>query len=395
MADKEILVITGEASGDMHAAKVVARIKELAPGVKFSGLGGRELEYLKLENLLPSDEVKTGSHGFASGITGLFSHIKLAHKITDLAADRDLAACFLVDYSGFNMYLGSRLRKKLKLPVIHYFPPTAWIWGRWRAKWLARAGVKVAATFPKEADVYREAGAEVRYVGHPLLDEIPKSRDQADAREELAELIKLAGRKELHAGERILAIMPGSRPKEVENHLGPMLAAAEMLAQNFAIRPVIPVARGIDIEQVEDKLESYRIDPVLLSGYGRELLAAADLALIVSGTAVLEAALLGTPQLLIYRADKLTAFLGKFLIGPDYIGLPNILTGQELVPEILQDDVDGAEIAKRAVPYLTDPKVIRKQVEGYRQLRELLGEPGAIDRTARFLLEKAGILDEK
>lgn len=393
MADKEILVITGEASGDMHAAKVVARVNELAPEVKFSGLGGRELNYLKLENLLPSEEVKTGSHGFAAGITGLFSHIKLAHKITDLAVERELAACLLVDYSGFNMYLGRRLKKKLNLPVIHYFPPTAWIWGSWRAKWLAKAGVEVAATFPKEAEVYREAGAEVRYVGHPLLDEIPKSRDQADAREELAELIKLAGRKELHAGERILAIMPGSRPKEVENHLGPMLAAAEMLAQNFAIRPVIPVARGIDIEQVEEKLESYRIDPVLLSGYGRELLAAADLALIVSGTAVLEAALLGTPQLLIYRADKLTAFLGKFLIGPDYIGLPNILTDQELVPEILQDDVDGAEIAKRAVPYLTDPKVIRKQVEGYRQLRELLGEPGAIDRTARFLLEKAGILD--
>jgi len=156
---------------------------------------------------------------------------------------------------------------------------------------------------------------------------------------------------------------------------------------------VIPVARGIDIEQVEEKIENHRINPVLLSGYSRELLAAADLALVVSGTAVLEAALLGTPQLLIYRADKLTAFLGKYLIGPEYIGLPNILTDQELVPEILQDDVDGAEIAKRAVPYLTDPKVIRKQVEGYNQLRELLGEPGAIDRTARFLLEEAGIFN--
>ena len=393
MADKEILVITGETSGDMHAAKVVARIKELTSGIKFSGLGGRELDYLKLENLLPSEETKTGSHGFASGITGLFSHIKLAHKITDLVADRDIAVCFLVDYSGFNMYLGRRLRKKLDLPVIHYFPPTAWIWGRWRAKWLARAGVKVAATFPKEADVYREAGAEVKYVGHPLLDEIPESRDQADAREELAELIKLAGRRELQLGERLLAIMPGSRPKEVETHLGPMLAAADQLAHDFALRPVIPVARGIDIEQVEEKIENHRINPVLLSGYSRELLAAADLALVVSGTAVLEAALLGTPQLLIYRADKLTAFLGKYLIGPEYIGLPNILTDQELVPEILQDDVDGAEIAKRAVPYLTDPKVIRKQVEGYNQLRELLGEPGAIDRTARFLLEEAGIFN--
>ena len=393
MAEKEILVITGEASGDMHAAKVVARIKELAPEVKFSGLGGRELDYLKLENLLPPEEVETGSHGFAAGITGLFSHIKLAHRITDLAAERELAACFLVDYSGFNMYLGRRLKKKLDLPVIHYFPPTAWIWGRWRAKWLARAGVKVAATFPKEAEVYREAGAEVKYVGHPLLDEIPEARDQADAREDLAELIKLAGRRELQAGERLLAIMPGSRTKEVESHLGPMLEAADILADDFAIRPVIPVARGIDIEQVEEKIKKYQIDPVLLSGYSRELLAAADLALVVSGTAVLEAALLGTPQLLIYRADKLTAFLGKYLIGPDYIGLPNILTDQELVPEILQDDVNGSEIAKRALPYLSEPKVIREQVEGYHQLRELLGEPGAIDRTARFLLEEAGILD--
>ena len=382
----ELMVVAGEASGDMHAARVVKILKKELSQLRITGMGGSELSRLGQQQLVNKGD---GSFGLGGALTSLPRHLRRAHLLLKRAEEGDVDLALLVDYSGFNMYLARGLRRR-NVPVVHYIPPTAWCWGRWRAKWLARQEVTVAAIFPRERDLYREAGAEVEYVGHPLLDEISSPYDQRQCRQQLEGIIQNKGGEVLDPGEKVMALLPGSRPEEIRSLLRPMLAAARRLQEKHYLRPVIAV-RPEDTKRVKKLLGQQLAEEVeLIGGHTRTVMGGADLGLIASGSATLEAALIGCPQIVLYKADRLTALAARLFLRTEHIALPNIIAGREVVPELVQKDVKDDIIYSRAAELLEDEEAILSQQEGYNQIREELGSPGAAGRTAELVLKKGG-----
>jgi len=382
----ELMVVAGEASGDMHAARVVKILKKELSQLRITGMGGSELSRLGQQQLVNKGD---GSFGLGGALTSLPRHLRRAHLLLKRAEEGDVDLALLVDYSGFNMYLARGLRRR-NVPVVHYIPPTAWCWGRWRAKWLARQEVTVAAIFPRERDLYREAGAEVEYVGHPLLDEISSPYDQRQCRQQLEGIIQNKGGEVLDPGEKVMALLPGSRPEEIRSLLRPMLAAARRLQEKHYLRPVIAV-RPEDTKRVKKLLGQQLAEEVeLIGGHTRTVMGGADLGLIASGSATLEAALIGCPQIVLYKADRLTALAARLFLRTEHISLPNIIAGREVVPELVQKDVKDDIIYSRATELLEDEEAILSQQEGYNHIRQELGTPGAAGRTAELVLEKGG-----
>ncbi len=384
---QELMIVAGEPSGDMHAARVAKKIRNRVSPLRISGMGGRELARLGQKKVVKTQG--NNSFGLAGAIAGLPGHLSRAHRLLKAAEENEPRAVLLVDYSGFNMYLARGLRRR-DIPAVHYIPPTAWSWGRWRARWLARQQVKVAAIFPQEYEVYREVGADVEYVGHPLRDEIPSSYDHRRCREQLEEVIKNKGRSRLQAGEKVLALLPGSRESEIESLLEPMLAAARRLQDDHYLRPVIAV-RGEDSSLIREKLNDSMVDEVeIIAGHTRRVMGAADLGIISSGTATLEAALIGCPQLVVYRTDRLTAAAARVLLRTDHVSLPNIILGREVVPELVQKEARDDIIYKKAGELLLDDQAIFAQQQGYREVRDKVGSPGAAERAAEMVIEAGG-----
>ena len=384
---KQLLVVAGETSGDMHAARVTKKIKQEVGPLRIIGMGCRELSRIGQQQLVNTDG---DSFGLSGAVFSLPSHLKRAHKILEQVENDRPEAALLVDYSGFNMYLARGLRRR-EIPAVHYIPPTAWTWGKWRAKWLARQQVKVAAIFPREYEIYQNAGAEVEYVGHPLCDEIEGPYDQRRCREQLEGIINNKGGEELKAGEKVLVLLPGSRRSEITEHLDPMLAAARRLQENNYLRPVIAV-RAEDTKIVRKQLGKSLAEEVeLIGGHTRKVMGGADLGLVASGTATLEAALIGCPQVVLYKTDFMTRVAAKMFLRTDFISLPNIIAGREVVPELVQKDVKDDIIYKKAQELIRDDKAIMKQQQGYRQVRKELGSGGSAAKTARLVIETGGL----
>lgn len=383
----EILIVAGETSGDIYAARVAEEIKKIIPGISLTGMGGNRLARQDQRQYIKTGQ---GEIGVSGGIKGINRHLEKINTLVEKAEETRPDAALLVDYSGFNMYLGRKLRKK-GLPVVHYIPPTAWVWGKWRAKWLARLDIKVAAIFPQEKEIYQQAGARCEFVGHPLLDEISVPRKQRPARENLSDYLELADRGKLEKGSRVLALLPGSRDQEIDVLTRPLLEAARRLDREFSLRVVLPQNLDRDASELTEMASGYQLEVEVLANRSREVLAASDLAVVASGTATLEAVLLNCPQIIVYQTGKMIELLGKVLIRTDHIGLPNIIAGREIAPELMQDDVKGDIIYKEARKFFLSPEPIRQQLESYQEVRRKLGEPGAAERTARMVVEEAGL----
>ena len=379
-----LLVVAGEASGDMYAARVVRHIKNEIQQLRIIGMGGSELSRIGQQQLATIDE---DSFGLTGSITGVPTHLKNLRRLAGVAEENDVSAALLVDYSGFNMLLARSLYRR-GVPAVHFIPPSIWSWGRWRAKWLGRYDVTAAAIFPREYNLYRQHGVEAEHVGHPLRDEIQKPMDHRRCRRELEGIISNKGGKPPADGEKILALLPGSRPREIANHISPMLAAARRLQEEQYLRPIVAV-KAKDTSLVKKSLGNALAEKVeVVGGHTRRVLGGADLGIISSGTATLEAALIGCPQVAVYRADFLTGMAARLLLRSDYISLPNIILNEEIVSELVQKQVKDDIIYDEACKLLQEEKDIIRQQHGYSQIRKKLGEPGATERTAELVIKK-------
>jgi len=267
---------------------------------------------------------------------------------------------------------------------VYFIPPQLWAWRRGRIRQMARRVTRVLAAFPFEKDLYEGAGVPVEFVGHPLLDVVPRDLDRAKARERLG------------VGERriVVGLLPGSREQEVSRLLPHMLDAAARLAIDGRRCFVLGLAASVDREQVTALLGRAAKaggPPVeVVKGLTYEVMAGADALLIASGTATLEAALLGAPMVVCYRVSRLTELMARVLKRSPWISLPNIIAGRGAVPEILQDDVTGARLASEAEHLLADPVAAPAQRAAFKELGSRLGKPGVGERAARAVLKVAG-----
>ncbi len=374
-----IMIIAGEPSGDLQASRVAAELKEIAPDLEIVGMGGDLMEEAGVE--LTYHIRDSAVIGIGEVFTAIPAFLKKRKHLKYLIRVERPDAVVLVDFGDFNMPL-ARFAHGLGIPVIYYIPPKAWAWRPNRAKKIAKTTTAVASIFPFAAEFYREAGANVEFVGHPLLDFARTDLSCAAARGILG----------LDTDCPVLGLMPGSRRREVERILPVMLEVADQIHQVVSdCQFVLPLASGIDSATLpEMPLVS------VVEGSVYEAMRASDLMLIASGTATLEAACLGTPMIVVYTMSRLSWHILRALVKLELSGLPNVIAGREIVPELLQDQVTAKRITPIALELLQNPRKREAQQERLRWVYEQLGRPGAAKRTAQLILShiKRGELND-
>jgi len=377
---QELLVVAGEASGDAHAAAMIRELGRRAPALHTVGVGGDLMEAAGAELLYHY-------RGLAVvGVTEVLAHLgdirRAMNGLLEAVAARPIAGVVLVDYPDFNMTLARRLRRRHpEMPIVYYISPQVWAWRPGRVHRLARLVDRMLVILPFEEKLYADAGVAVDFVGHPLLD----ARPNDESREEFA------SRLGLDATLPWLGMLPGSRPREVERLLGPMLGAAQRFLARKPYEAVIPRGRGVDMELFASALA--RLDPSLrervhvVDDDYHGLLPHLHVAVVCSGTATLETALAETPEVVVYKTSWLTYNLGKLLVRISDIALVNVVGERRGVPELLQGDVTPANIVRHLEPLAEDGVARAECLQFLREVRAQLGDPGASARAAAAVLE--------
>jgi lipid-A-disaccharide synthase len=372
-----ILISAGEASGDIHAAAVTAAIKKIDPSAEVFGMGGDALRNSGGEVLF--DIKDHGVMGFVEVIKKLPALFQLRDDFEKVMDERKPDCLITVDYPGFNMKL-AKLAHEKGIPVVSYIAPSAWAWHKSRAKNVAKIVDRVACIFPFEYDVYKEAGAKVEFVGHPLVDIVKPSMTINEAN-------AFAGKKE---GRKLILLMPGSRLMEIEKMLPTLLEAAKIIQKQLPeVDFVMPRAGTIPVNLLEDKIKASDLEVRITEGHNYDLFSVADLALATSGTVTLEAALCGLGSVIVYRTNPLTYMIAKMVVNIPHIGLPNIVAGRSVLPELIQNEFTPAKVAKAAIELLESERnaLLKKDLE---YVKERLGKPGAVGRVAELVLKIAG-----
>ncbi len=375
-----IMLSAGEASGDLHGGMLCRALRELSPGLRLFGMGGGHMAAAGMEVIVdPTGHAAVGTSEAVGRVPALYRAYRAMGR--RLLADRP-RALVLIDFPEFNLRLARRARRA-GVPVVYFIPPQLWAWRAGRVRQMARRVTRVLAVFPFESPLYERARVPVTFVGHPLLDVVPLDLTRDEARRRLG----------ADPGHALIGLLPGSRPGEVERLLPPMLEAARRLAAADGRRRfVLGLAPTVAPEQVAAirSKSAPGVPPInLVSGRTYEVMAAADTLLIASGTATLEAALLGAPMVICYRVSRLTELLARALTRVRWIGLPNLVSGRAVVPELIQGEVTGARLAEEAARLLEDPVAATAQRAAFKDLRARLGEPGVGLRAARAVLDTA------
>jgi lipid-A-disaccharide synthase len=374
-----IMLSAGEASGDLHGGTLCRALRELSPGLQLFGMGGGQMAAAGMEVIVdPTGHAAVGTSEAIGRVPALYRAYRAMGR--RLVADRP-RALVLIDFPEFNLRLARRALRA-GVPVVYFIPPQLWAWRAGRVRQMARRVKRVLAVFPFEAPLYERARVPVTFVGHPLLDVLPLDLTRDEARRRLG----------VDPGHALIGLLPGSRPGEIERLLPPMLDAARRLAAADGRRRfVLGLAPTVAREPVATMTSGEPgLPPIeLVSGRTYEVMAAADTLLITSGTATLEAALLGAPMVICYRVSRLTELLARALTRVRWIGLPNLVSGRTVVPELIQGEVTGTRLAREAARLLDDPVAATAQRAAFKDLRARLGEPGVGLRAARAVLETA------
>lgn len=372
---ERILVIAGEESGDMRAASLVRAIRDRAPELHFTGIGGDHLRKAGVETFADIRELSV------MGFTEVIRHYPRIKKIFDLTVrkmqeDRP-DAVLLVDYPGFNLRLAQKA-KGLGIKVIYYVSPQVWAWKASRVKLIKKVVDRMIVLFPFEKDFYARHQYDANFPGHPLIDETKADTPPADFLKGLALTDQLP----------TLALLPGSRKREILNHLPAMLKAASLLKKEHpALQVILLQAKNIESALLQPFLK-YAPSGLIISHDYYNALNASDFCVVASGTATLETGILGKPMVVIYRTSWLTALIIRLVIRIPYISLVNIVAGKKIVQELLQQDVNAPRITREINAFLNDPLKTRQVREELAGLKNKLGMPGASHRAAQVVLEE-------
>jgi len=347
--------------------------------VRLIGMGGGHMAAEGMEVIVdPTAHAAVGTSEALGRIPALY---RAYRAMVERVRNERPRALVLIDFPEFNLRLARRAHRA-GVPVVYFIPPQLWAWRQGRVRQMARRVSQVLAVFPFEPPLYQRHRVPVEFVGHPLLDVLPLELTREEARRRL----------QADPGHSLVGLLPGSRREEVERLLPPMLDAARRLAAADGRRRfMLGLAPTVPRQQVQGHVHAAGGPPIeLISGSTYELMAAADVLLIASGTATLEAALLGAPMVICYRVSRTTEMIARLLSRVRWIGLPNLVSGREVVPELIQAQVTGERLATEATRLLDeDPVAATAQRAAFKELRARLGEPGVGRRAARAVLATA------
>ncbi|MFQ5849141.1 MAG: lipid-A-disaccharide synthase [Candidatus Binatia bacterium] len=371
------MLVVGEASGDIHGAQLAKRLYQCDPTLDICGVAGESLKREGITVLF--DVARLTGMGLAE-VMGNLKPLWQAYRLLQrFLRDQRPDLLILIDFPEFNLRL-ARLAKHLEIPVLYYVSPQVWAWRRGRTRKIARWVSQMAVVFPFEVPLYEKEGARVTFVGHPLLDIVHPTQPR-DA---------TLGRHGLDPIRQTIALLPGSRRSEVAYLLPPMLQAADLLSRQMEIQFVLIRASTVQRRQLDAMLARASVPVCIVEGDAYNVLNASDLAWVASGTATLEAALLGKPMIIVYRLARLTYALARLLVRVKHIGMVNIVAGDRVVPELIQGDATGERILAETQRILTDTHLRQQMIKRLGEVRERLGSPGAPARVAEIALSLMG-----
>ena len=358
----------------MYAARLASAVAART-GAKFFGLGGAKMREAGVELVADYHTMSV------VGITEVLEKLPVVwrnwRKMAKEAERRKPKLAILVDSPGFNLGLGRRLRKQ-GISVVYFIGPQVWAWRPGRVKTIKRLVKRILVIIPFEEKIYRDAGVPADFVGHPLADVVRATMTREEFRQRYA----------LDAERPILTLLPGSRPGEIRRHLPVMLEACRGLANSAAPQLVLAAAAGVSA-QAEEMCRASGLRVTVVQAETYNALAAADSAIVSSGTATLESALLGTPIVVVYRVSPLTGFIMRFMLRTPYVALVNVIAGRQVVPELIQDRFTAAAVRAETARLLGSSEDRAEVQAGLAEVRGKLGPGGAIDRAAEII---AGML---
>jgi lipid-A-disaccharide synthase len=370
MPETSILISAGEASGDMYAARLATALRERVP-VHLFGMGGPRMREAGVEIIADYRDVHV------VGITEVLAKIPSIARVLGLlsreARRRKPALAILTDFPGFHLRLARKLKSQ-RVPSVYFICPQFWAWRPWRANLVRRRFARGLCIFPFEQEWYRARGVAADFIGHPLVGEVGPTRTRE----------QFAADHGLDPARPIVAILPGSRPGEFRQHLPRILPACASVGPSRGAQFVLALAPGISAAEIAPYLRT-DFPLKVVEGATYDAVAAADLAIVSSGTATVETALLGTPMIVVYRVAPFTAAIARRLVRTPMFAMVNLIAGRRVVPELIQDDLTPERLSMETARLLDSPAERDRMRADLAEVRAKLGAPGAIDRAADII----------
>ena len=371
-----ICFVAGDPSGDAHAARLVDTLKAQRPELSFTGLGGPSMERAGVTLL--DDLTKAAAIGPFDAARHLGRFFRAKQLLQRQFATTRPDLLILVDFGDFNLPVIAPLAKRYHIPVLYYISPQLWAWGRWRLRFVRRYVDRMVVFFPFEETFYRAAGVPVTWVGHPLVESATPSLTKEEA-------LRRFG---LNPWRRTVGLLPGSREQEIRRHLPLMVASARRIAWRMpGVQFLLPKAPTIPRDRIMRDVLNAKMDVHVAEGSLRDALQLMEAAIVVSGTATLEAALCGVPMVVIYRASWPTYAAARLAVRLPHIAMVNVLAGRELVPELLQHRATAERIASTMAELLRDDQRCEALRGQLRSVMQQLGPPGAVERASQVVFE--------
>ncbi|MFC1498802.1 lipid-A-disaccharide synthase [Verrucomicrobiota bacterium] len=372
----KFLIIAGEVSGDMHAARLVKAVKERLPDSEFFGIGGNEMRSAGVKLFQHTNDMAV--MGFTEVVRRYGFFKRVLCQMAETARKEKPDAVILVDYPGFNLRLAARTHK-LGIKTIYYICPQVWAWNQSRIPKMARIVDRLITIFPFEQKHFKDTDLTVDYVGHPLVDEAKKALNEPQADLDVE-------------GNPLIALLPGSRPHEIKRLLPAMWSAALLLEKKHPDACFVIAAPSSEMANAaQDIIKNISAKPLrwkIITGKTRQVLRAARAALVASGTATIEAALMLCPMVIAYRMAILTYLFGRMLVKIDDIGMVNIVAGKKICPEFIQDAVTPEALANAIEPLLADTPERSEMIAALKKVSHALGPGGAESKAAEIIIEE-------
>ena len=370
--NKNLMIIAGEVSGDLHGSSLVKELKKMDKSINIYGIGGDRMKAEGMELIYHIN--KMAFLGFAEVVKHLPFIKRVQKDLIAIIREKNIRNIVLIDYPGFNLNFAKKL-KTLNLNIIYYISPQIWAWGAGRINKIKKLVSKMIVVFPFEEKFYKDSGVNVEFVGHPLLERINEHKFLT--KDELFEKFNLDKSKE------ILLILPGSRLHEVEKILPGSIKAAEKIAGEFNLQVVIAGSPNIS-EEVYNKLSNTKENKII-TGYTYELMKYSKIGIIKSGTSTLESALFTLPMIIVYKTGFITYSIGKNLVKVKNIGMANIIAGEKVVPELIQNNANAESIYLECKKILSDEGLYNSIKQKLSKVKDKLGSEGASRKAAGLI----------
>lgn len=372
MKTKNILIVSGERSGDLHASKLMRELINLVPDLNFIGIGGSNMNKYGLFSIVELDEISIV--GFSQILAKSFRLNFLFRRLEEIFKEKNISLVILVDFPGFNLRLAN-LAKKYNIPVCYYIAPQIWAWGKHRIFHIKKNVDLLITAFPFEKKIFEKAGVNVEYFGHPLLDEPVFNLNLINSSQK----------------DNIFAILPGSRKQEISSHINLIVDVIKLFSIKYPDYKIgIAIKKDLKNDKILAKLSKFN-KTIEFWENSYELMKNSRVGLIKTGTSNLEAALLGLPFLMFYKTSLLSYLLGKFLIEIKYLSIVNVLLGKKVVPEYIQNEATPNNIFEGILTLIENEVLRTKMQEEFAKLWEILGGPGCSKNSAKKIVDFFGL----